>query len=417
MIINQAKKFFHYQRRLTAKIWLKLHPQVKVIGITGSYGKTSTTKAVEAVLKKRFRVITTDTNLDTTYNLPITLLKINHRTQFAVLEYGIDKKNEMDQHLDLAKPCLGIVTGVTPVHSEKNLLGSLEGIILEKSKLLEAIPPNGRAILNFDDPYAVKMAPKTKCPIITYGSSQKLDYYFDQAIVTKKGTSFNAHFKERGKTITKKIKLKLIGEHFAQEALAALATANIFNVNIDTACQALEQLLPLPGRMSLESGPKNTTLINDYLRANPVSTVAGLKTLAAIKHNGRKVAVLGEMGELGKYQSQEHYRIGKVIAQLKAIDYAVVLGPATKKIIQGAVENGFSQKRIFYASNHQEAADKLKKLLTPGTLWYLKGSRLKHMERITLALSGVKVACRKISCHNYYHCSQCKELTRHEKNS
>jgi UDP-N-acetylmuramoyl-tripeptide--D-alanyl-D-alanine ligase len=416
MIINLAKRFFHHQHRLIAKIWLKLHPQVRIIGITGSYGKTNTTKAVEAVLKKHFQVVTTDINLDTTYNLPITLLKINRQTRIAVLEYCVDKKNEMSQHLSLVKPYLGIITGITPVHSEKSMLGSLGGIIQEKGRLLEALLPSGKAILNFDDPYVAKMAPKTKCPVITYGSSPKFDYYFDKAIVTKKGTSFNAHFKKNGKTITRKIRLRLIGEYFAQEALAALAVADLFKIDTAAACQALEQLSPLSGRMSLEKGPKKTILINDYLRANPASTIAGLKTLATIKHNGPRIAVLGEMGELGKYQAQEHYRVGKTIAQLKNIDYVIVLGPATKKIIQGAVENGFSPKKIFYTSNHQEAAEKLKKLLAPGTLWYLKGSRLKHMERITLILSGIKVACRKISCHNYYHCSQCKELSQDTKN-
>lgn len=405
-----AKRVFHYQRRLIAKIWLNLHPQIKVIGIAGSYGKTNTVKAIEAVLKKHLATITTDTNLDTTYNLPITLLKIKRQTKVAILEYCIDKKNEMSQHLSLVRPHIGIITGITPVHSEKNMLGSIEGIIHEKGKLLKTLPVYGRAILNFDDSKVVKMAPKAKCPIITYGSKSEFDYSFSNAVITKKGTSFNVHFKKRNQIKTKKIKLKLLGEHFAQEALAALAVADLFGININSSCKALARLSPLPGRMSLEKGPKNTVLINDSLRANPASTVAGLKTLSAIKHYGPKIAVLGEMGELGKYQAQEHYRVGRLIPQLKNINYLITLGPATKKIVQGAIEKGFPKKQIFYTKNHQESAKVLNKLLTPKTLWYLKGSHLKHMERILLILLGKSVACQKISCHNYYHCLECKEL-------
>jgi len=203
-MIRLLKTFFHFVRRQLAKIWLRLHPQVKIIAITGSYGKTNTSRAVEAVLKNHLETIVTDTNLDTTYNLPITLLKINKKTQIAILEYCIDKKGEMEQHLNLVKPDIAIITGITPVHSEKNMLGSIKGIIEEKGKLLEALPKGGRAILNFDDPRVVKMAQKAPCPIISYGKKKTFDFYFDKATVTKRGTIFWAHFKKGNKKISKK---------------------------------------------------------------------------------------------------------------------------------------------------------------------------------------------------------------------
>ena len=409
-MIRLTKKLFHYCRRQAARLWLKVHPQVKIIGITGSFGKTNTTKAVEAVLKNHFSTVITDTNLDTIYNLPITLLKIRRQTEVAILEYGIDRQGEMSQHLQLVRPKIAIITGITPVHSEKNMLGSIEGIVKEKGKLLEALPSDGLAILNFDNPLVIKMACKANCPIITYGSKPKFDYYFDKSRVTKQGTSFNVHFKKNGRTVSKLINLKLLGEHFGQEALAALAIANIFKVDLNLACQDLEKLIPLPGRMSLEAGPKNTWLINDSLRANPASTIAGLKTLSDISHHGPRLAVLGEMGELGQYQNQEHYRVGQFLAQLKNIDYLVTLGPTTKKIVRGAIDSGFPQKQVFYTANHQQAAKVLEKLLTSETIWYLKGSLLKHMERVLLSLSGKRVACQKNSCHNYHHCSECEEI-------
>ncbi len=409
---SQIRKAFRFIRRKLAKAWLDLHPSIKIVGITGSYGKTNTAKAVEAVLKNYFNVISTDINLDTVYNLPLTLLKINNQTEVAVLEYGIDRKGEMTQHLGLVKPAVTIVTGITPVHSDQNLLGSIEGIVKEKGKLLEALPSDGRAILNFDDSRVIKMAEKAGCPIISYGSSKFFDFYASNIKVTKKGTSFEVNFKENKKLIKKKINLQLLGEHFAQEAMAALATARVLGVSLNDKkiYQSLEKLAPLSGRMSLEAGPKKSLLINDSLRANPASTMAGLKTLSVINHNGPRIAVLGEMGELGQYQAQEHHRIGLFLAKLKNIDYLITLGPATKKIVQGAIKGGLAKDKIFYTESHQEVAKVLKKFLTPQTLWYLKGSRLKHLERILLLLSEKKVDCEKISCHNYFHCSECDRV-------
>jgi len=409
-MINLVKSAFHYSRRKIAHLWLKLHPQVKVIGITGSYGKTSTAKTIQAVLKGSFETIVTDTNLDTVYNLPITLLKIGPKTQIAILEYGIDQKGEMSKHLNLVKPEIAVITGITPVHSEKNMLGSITGIIEEKSQLLMALPNNGRAILNFDDQRVAKMAQKAPGSIITYGAKKGFDFYYDQVEISKRGTCFNVYFKKNSKTINKKIHLRLLGEHFAQEAMAALAVANVLGVDISLACRALEKMAPLPGRMSLERGPQNSFLINDSLRANPASTIAGLKTLSRIKHQGPRIAVLGEMGELGQYQDREHYRIGQLVGQLKNINYLITLGPATKKIVQGATKTGMNKEDIFYTNNHQEAARVLKRLLKPKTLWYLKGSLLKHMERILIDLAGETVACQRISCHNYYHCRECADL-------
>jgi UDP-N-acetylmuramoyl-tripeptide--D-alanyl-D-alanine ligase len=409
MLMASIKKIFHDTRRQIAKVWLKIHPQVKIIGITGSYGKTNTAQVVNLALTPTFETVITDINLDTTYNLPITLLKIRRRTQMAILEYCIDYKGEMDQHLELVRPDIAIITGITPVHTEKEMLGSLEGIIQEKGKLLAVLPRDGWAILNFDNPWVAQMAQKSPCPVISYGSSKKFDFYFDQVEIDKKGTSFVAHFKENDRMTSFSVHWPMLGEHFAQEALAAFAVGSILGIKGKTISQRLTKIKPLPGRMSLEKGPQKSWLINDSLRANPASTIAGLKTLAAIKHQGKKIAVLGEMGELGQYKKAEHYQIGQLISQLGNIDYLITLGPATKEIIRGAIDNGFPATKTFYASSHQEAANKLNDRLDNQTLWYLKGSLLKHLERILLDLGGQKVACQKISCHNYYHCQQCNQ--------
>ncbi|PIS15189.1 hypothetical protein COT63_01360 [Candidatus Shapirobacteria bacterium CG09_land_8_20_14_0_10_38_17] len=410
-MLNSLKKIFHIFRRQLAKFWLKFFPKLIIIGITGSYGKTNTVQAIEAVLKTKFQTLTTDINLDTIYNLPLTLLKIRPKTKVLILEYGVDHKGEMDKHLALVKPQIGVITGITPVHSEKNLLGSLEGIIKEKSKLIEKLTQKGWAILNFDNQYVRKMAQKTVASIISYGNKPQFNYWASDIKVNLKGTSFLLHYNEVGKKQIKAIKTKLIGKHFVHEIMTALAVGKILGVDINHGAQGINNLKPLSGRMSIEEGPLETILLNDSLRANPESTIAGLETLAAIKHSSKKIAVLGEMGELGNYCQKEHYRVGTVFAKLN-IDFLITIGSDTKWIIKGAKDRRFPKKEIFYAENVREAALFLKETLKPNNLWYLKGSRLKHLERILLILEGKRVDCQLTSCHNYWSCQNCPKLVK-----
>jgi len=402
------KKVFHFFQRQLAHFWRLFFPKIKIIGVTGSYGKTNTTRSIAAVLKNQYSVLTTDIDLDSNYNLPLTLLKIRPDIKVLVLEYGVDHRGEMERHLKLVRPTIGILTGITPVHSDEELLGSKEGIMKEKGKLLESLPKSGWAILNFDDPNVKKMAHQTKAKIITYGRQPEYDYWADKIKVDQKGTSFLLHYNELGKEKTIKVRIGLIGEHFVQEALAAIAVGKILGISPKRGAQMLKKLQPLSGRMSLEKGPRQTTLLNDSLRANPASTRAGLITFAQLKSKGKKIAVLGEMGELGIYEKEEHLKIGSLLGQLKKeIDEVITIGPATKFIIKEAIKAGFPSKHLFWTPHPQAAGKLLKKMLEKGDFWYLKGSRLKHLERIIMILEGERIDCQRPSCHYYWHCRQC----------
>ncbi len=409
---SALKSFFHYLQRLAAKIWRTFFPSLVVIGVTGSYGKTNTTRAIKFALGKNFSALTTDINLDTVFNLPLTLLKIRPQNKALVLEYGVDHRGEMETHLRLVKPQIGVLTGISPVHAEKELLGSLSGIMEEKGKLLESLPKTGWAVLNFANPHVRQMAKKTKAKILSYGEKGS-DFWLKNAQVGLEGTSFLIGLRERGKEKEVKIKTKLIGRHFGEEVMAALAVARILGINEKKASRNIEKITPLPGRMSLEKGPKGTLVLNDFLRANPASTIAGLETLAEIPYQkGRKIAVLGEMGELGRYKEKEHQLIGKKLAILD-INFFVGVGGLTYLIREEAIKNGFPAKNVFWAKDVIEAAQILEKLLKKEDLWYLKGSRLRHLERILLILNNQRVDCRLISCHNYECCQQCPEIQKY----
>lgn len=397
------KQPLHLTRRILARYWLKFNPQVTIVGITGSYGKTNTARAITQVLAEKYRVLQTDINLDTIYNLPITILKLRPSHQILVLEYGIDYPGEMDYHLSLVKPQIGVLTGITPVHSDKEHLGSFDNLIKEKGKLLKVLPKDGLAILNWDDKQVRKMVGLTQARVLWYGSNRKrCHWWIEKARIDFSGTEFEIGNKKR------EVKTRLIGRHFGHAVLVAAIIGDWFGLSWEQIKRGLSLLAPLKGRMSLEDGPMGTILLNDSLRANPASTLVGLQTLVDLPAK-RKIAVLGEMGELGDYAIKSHRQVGQKAGELK-IDYLVGVGPLHRYSIKAAREAGMRRVRLFWTKDVQGAAQQLKKVIRPGDLLYLKGSLLRHMERVILLLEGKKVCCRKVVCNHYGSCIGCPRL-------
>ena len=395
------KKIFHDTRRFLAKTWLSFMPGLQ-IAITGSHGKTNTTLIVKKTLEGFGKTVATDINLDTVYNVPITALKVMPWTKYIIWELGIDQPGEMDYHLEIAKPTISIVTGISPVHTDYDHLGSLENLIKEKRKIIEILPAHGFAILNADDTHVKSMAAHTKAKIIYYGTSDDAEVRADEKTieVTLDGTSFK--ITDGGES--HEVATGLIGVHHIYTLMAGycvLKAAQISNFQ-KKFIEIVKNIKPLRGRMSVEKGPFDSVLLNDSLRANPESTFAGLKTLDEIKYQkGKKIAVIGEMGELEKPE-EEHKKTGVELAKLN-LDYVLCIGPLRKYTIDEAVKQGFPKDKIDYAENVFEAAEKLKKILMPHDLWYLKGSLLRNYKRIVQLLNGEEVCCNKVLCP-YEHC-------------
>lgn len=406
--MKKLKAIFHQTRRILAKRWLLLNSHVCQVAITGSFGKTNTSRAITRVLKEKYRGVMTDLNLDTIYNVPITALKVRPWHGFVVFELGVDRPTEMLFHLQIARPKIAVVTGVTPVHADKEHLGSLEGIVKEKGRLLESLSKNGKAVLNFDDEAVSRMAEKTEARIVYYGKDKKNCQFWPESIrVSLKGLAFTLNT-PAGKI---QIKTKLLGSHQVYTCMAAAAVGLESGLKLSEVAKGLAKLAPLKGRLNLETGPKETLLLNDALRANPASTIAGLEFLKELKEKKRKIAVLGEMGELGQYKIQGHKEVGKKAA-LSHLDYLVSVGPLQKYTAEAAIKNGMDKTRVFWAQDVHGAAQILEKILKKDDLWYLKGSLLKHMERIILLLEGKKVTCKKVSCKRYQPCSHCPYLVK-----
>ncbi len=391
------KKLFHHSRRIVAKNWLSFMPGLQ-IAITGSQGKTNTTNIISTICRSFGETVVTDLSLDTTFNVPITALQVRPTTKYIIWELGIDHPGEMDHHLEIAKPKVGIITGISPVHTDEEHMGSLKTLIAEKRRLIEVLPENGTAILNFDDENVRAMAPYTKAKIIWYGSDSKnCDIYVDKKTIKVSLNGTAAMFSAGNSKF--EIKTKLVGIHHVYNLMAGYLIMKLVNdkSTVIDFQRIIANITPLRGRMNIEPGPFQTILLNDSLRANPQSTYAGLRTLDEIPYKkGRKIAVIGEMGELEEPE-EEHKKTGVQIAKMK-LDYVLCIGPLRKFTIDEAIKLGFPKNKIDYAANVFEAADKLKAILNPGDLWYLKGSLLRNYKRIVQLLNGEKVCCEEILC-------------------
>ncbi len=381
------KQFFHSSRRFLAKHWLSFMPALQ-IAVTGSQGKTNTTYVLSKILTAIGNTVATDINLDTTYNVPITALEVMPWTRFALFELGVDHPGEMDFHLQIVRPKIAIITGIAPVHSDAEHLGSLENIVKEKRKLIETLPKEGYAVLNYDDKYVLSMAPFSKAKAFWYGTDKNhCDIWVDPKTVkvSLSGTVFQIRVRpfRDFRDGPFQIQTKLIGKHHIYTIMAAFLTLsaikNLTHISFSPTqfINAVSRIQPLPGRMSVEKGPRETVLLNDSLRANPASTKSGLETLSEINYTkGRKIAVLAEMGELEKPE-EEHNKIIEIIRKLN-IDFVITVGnlyPVSTK--------------IYHAKDVFEGTNIIKKILKKGDLIYLKGSLYKQVGKVLEPLKSV----------------------------
>jgi UDP-N-acetylmuramoyl-tripeptide--D-alanyl-D-alanine ligase len=411
---NKLKTIWHNTRRTVAKNWFKFFKPNLTIAITGSQGKTNTTHILSVLFPE---ALVTDVNLDTIYNVPITALKLRSGQEVAIFELGIDKVGEMTKHLEIVKPNIVIVTGIAPVHTDAEHLGSLENLIFEKRKLIEILTEKDFAILNYDDENVRLMSAFTKAKVIWFGTDrQYCDYWFTGINkLDLNGINFDLHFGEKSFNVQG----KLLGSFFAYNYLACFAALAIYNQQFTAKPKSDEALaeyfnsqiataLPLKGRMSYEQLKDGTNILNDSLRANISSTKAGLQTLTELQIPGKKFAVLGEMGEIGENEVSLHQELGVYISNLN-LDYVIGIGKLQQEMVAAAKKIP-QQTKYFAAANVIEAAKIIKENVNKGDLLYLKSSLLRHLERLTMLLENKEVGCSVVACPFYNPCGKCKYL-------
>lgn len=359
-----------------ARWWRGRFPGLRVIGITGSVGKSSTKELIAAVLSRQFNTLKSEGNLNSEIGLPLTVLRIDETHERAVLEMGMYARGEIAMLCAIARPVVGVVTIVGPVHLER--LGTIENIALAKAELIDALPDDGVAILNYDDLRVRDMAESTRARTLYYGLDPAADLWADGIeSMGLEGVRFILHY--QGESMH--VQVPLLGRHSVHTALRAAAVGLAEGMIWD---QILEGLQDQRAQLRLVAvpGPNGSTILDDTYNASPESTIAALNLLEELE--GRKIAVLGDMLELGTQEDEGHRKVG-----LRALDVASILvtvGERGRIIAQEARRNGMPADRVRICASNDEAIAYLKDVVWPGDIVLVKGSRGLHMEDIVNAL-------------------------------
>lgn len=342
-----------------------------VVGVTGSSGKTTTKDMTAAVLGEKRRVLSSKGSFNNEIGLPLTLLALEGSHEAAVLEMGMRGLGQIRELCRLAEPDIGIITNVGVAHL--GLLGSQEKIFQAKGELAEAIPPGGSCILNGEDPWTPGLRERCRGDSYTFGFSPSQDLWAQD--VTEEGMT--VHFTAATPGQTARVCLPCPGRHNVQNALSAILTGLVLGMSLRECASGVEKTPLRENRHVLWAGRKGARILNDSYNANPDSMEASLQVLS--HQPGRRIAVLGDMRELGAIEEEAHRQVGRRVRQL-GIEMLVTVGDLGGQIAQGARDAGHPQVRSY--RDRGEAARQLAEMLTPGDVVLVKGSRVMQMEEI-----------------------------------
>lgn len=358
-----------------ARFWRR-KLDLRVIGITGSVGKSTTKEMVAEVLGIRYRTLKNPGNLNNEIGLPLTILRLGSGYERAVLEMGFYVPGEIQFLCDIALPQIGIVSNVGTVHAER--AGSQEAIARGKSELIQSLPADGVAILNFDDPWVRKMEEKSKARVFFYGLSPEADLWADQIEgLGLDGIRFRLHYK--GETLHARV--PMIGRHSVHTVLRAASVGLNDGLTWQEIFEGLSHGHTQLRLMAVRTGI-GALILDDTYNASPESMLAALNLLDEL--DGRKIAVLGDMLELGPYERQGHEMVGMRAAQVAKV--LLTLGPRARIIAEAARRAGMKSAGIFEFESRQQIVEWLNKNLTENDVVLMKGSHGLRMDRITAAL-------------------------------
>ena len=344
---------------------------IPYIAITGSVGKTTTKDMVAAVLGERFKVLKTDGNFNNAVGLPLTLLRLNREHQICVLEMGMNHAGEIDYLSDIVEPDVALITNIGDSHIEN--LGSRENILKAKCEIFNHMKPDGTVILNGDDELLRTLIGKLSHPTLTCGTGEGLDYTaYD---VESDGLS---HLSCKVKTPRGKCDLDIpaLGAHMVYPALMAAAVGELFGLTGEDITRGVQGFLPTKMRMNIIRRGNDLVVLNDAYNANPQSMRAAAAVLGDAKDR-RKVAVLGDMLELGVGSEMFHRAVGGYFAEA-GVDCLIAVGELAKYIAEGAEAKGVPQ--VYYFETKERAYPTLSKELRAGTTILVKASRAMAFE-------------------------------------
>ncbi len=360
-----------------AKFWRE-QLDLRVIGITGSVGKSTTKELVAEVLQQRYRTYKNEGNLNNEIGLPLSMLKITSEDERAVLEMGFYVPGEIALLGDIAKPQVGVVTNISEVHLER--AGTMEAIAKGKGELVESLPaaPEGVAVLNIDDPVVRDMAERTQARVFYYGLSEQADLWAsDIEGLGLEGVRFVFHHASE----TFRVRVPLLGRHSVHTALRAAAVGLTEGLSWPQILSGLTET-PTQLRLVAVDGPGGSLILDDTYNAAPASMLAALNLLEEL--DGRRIAVLGDMLELGEFEERGHRMVGARAAEVAR--HLVTVGERARWIGEEALRAGLPEAVLTTLENSDQAVEFLRGEVGSGDVVLIKGSRAIRMDKIVSEL-------------------------------
>ena len=354
--------------------------KMPVVGITGSVGKTSTKEIIAAVLSGKWQVHKTEGNFNNEIGLPLTLFNLRPRHEAAVIEMGMNHFGEIHNLTCCALPDVAVITNVGTSHIEN--LGSREGILKAKLEILDGLAPNGVLILNGDNDLLGQLS-DLQVSTITYGLQSSNDYWAEA--ITSEGAYTMAKVHSPKKTYA--IRIKALGEHMVYNALAAIAVAEHYDLTEEEIHLGLANYQPAKMRMNIMEFENDITAIDDTYNASPDSMKAALKVLMDYGSEARKVAVLGDMFEMGEFAPELHNEVGQFAAEIN-VDVLIAVGQLAKHIYDGYEAKG--SRKAYYFETKEAFTQNLTKFIQKGDCVLFKASRGMFFETLVEEVRKVK---------------------------
>ena len=359
-----------------AALW-RAQFDVQVIGITGSVGKSSTKEMTHAVLSQRFNTFKSPGNRNSILGLPAAVFDLRPEHERAVLEMGMYTVGEIERLCEMTHPKIGVVTIIGPVHMER--AGSMEKIVEAKQELVEALPENGTAILNYDDLRVMGMAEHTRAQVFTYGLDSNADVWADNIhSMGLDGIRFTLHCGNESLSMG----IPMLGRHSVHTALRATAVGLVESLSWEEIAAGLGEASTAQFRILAVPGPNGSTIIDDTYNSSPDSALAALNLLSEL--NGRRIAVLGDMLELGDAEEHSHRLVGRRTADVA--DLLVAVGPRAMVIAEEAQIVGMPAKSVIWVEEATDAIPILEQIIVEGDMILVKGSLGMCMDRIVAAI-------------------------------
>lgn len=370
----------------------RLAHSIPFVAVTGSNGKTTTKELIAAILGRKYRVFKTAGNFNNDLGLPMQLMRLDKSHEIGVVELGMSAPGEIDSLASLVLPRVGVITCVGPSHIE--FLKTLKNIAKAKAELIPRIDTRGCLVLNFDNNYTRRMASQFSGKVAGYSITNR------SSVIQAKNVAVNDEgfyeFDCAVKTSLKnyppfRVSLNLAGRHNVLNALAAIAVAVEFGIPAADIVSALNDFGGVHRRMELIKLSGGVTVLNDCYNANPLSMRSALETVSEFKvSGGRRVAILGDMLELGNWSVRAHSDMGRLAARC-GVDLLVTVGERSKHTIQAAIEAGFAPERALHFGDSSEAASRVGEFIKNGDFVLIKGSRGMKLEVVLNALQGEKL--------------------------